>query len=62
MTPGRALLCLRELKSLEYQGFSGKKKMHGNSIKITVHWCCITPKRCLEVGKYSKMIRLINIK
>lgn len=22
--------------------------------------CCITPKRCLEVGKYSKMIRLIK--
>lgn len=38
MTPGRALLCLRELKSLEYQGFSGKKKLHGNSIKITVQW------------------------
>ena len=29
-------------------------------IKITVLICCITPKRCLEVGKYSKMIRLIK--
>ena len=24
------------------------------------YFCCITPKRCLEVGKYSKMIRLIK--
>ena len=48
-TPGRALLCLRQPKTLEYQGFLAKK-MHSNSIKITVHWCCICPKRCVESG------------